>query len=271
MRPLRFSKRPALLLAASLTLQLVVSAGVSFIVAPSDQHGSLPFMAAAEASGMEERVENLLRQTAKLLQSTAQFTFAAEETRDVVSSTGIMLSISHSIDITVQRPNKFRHDVAGDVAQRKFWYDGSKVTFVDMTNGIYATREAPATLDAALDLVTTSYNVDLPLSSIVYSQPYDVWTREVQAGFYAGLHQVGGVACHHLVFVQDGVDWQLWIEDSDTPLPCKLAIAFRNHEGIPRYTAVFKQWDLKPQWSGNPFTAAVPADVQQVEFQSVAK
>ena len=126
---------------------------------------------AAVAGEMEKKVETILRQTATLLQSTPQFTFTAEETRDVTTSTGVLLSVSHTLDLAVQRPNKLHLAATGDVAQRRFWYDGSTATFLDMKNGVYATRKVPGTLDEALNLMTTTYNVDLPLSQLTASRP----------------------------------------------------------------------------------------------------
>ncbi len=53
----------------------------------------------------------------------------------------------------------------------------------------------------------------MPLAELLYSDVYEGLTKNVQAGFYFGMSEVDGVPCHHLVFVQESIDWQVWIED----------------------------------------------------------
>ena len=49
----------------------------------------------------------------------------------------------------------------------------------------------------------------------------------------SGLHLVRGIQCHHLVFIQDDIDWQIWIENSQTPLPRKMVITSKWLAGGP--------------------------------------
>ena len=78
--------------------------------------------------------------------------------------------------------------------------------------------------------------------------------------------EVDDVPCHHLVFVQDSIDWQVWIEDSETPLLRKVAIAYKNREGVPRYTATLSNWNLEPTIAPDQFTFSPPANARKVDF-----
>jgi hypothetical protein len=68
---------------------------------------------------------------------------------------------------------------------------------------------------------------------------------EVTEGTYLGLADVDGVSCHHLVFRQSDVDWQIWIEDTAWHLPRKFLITYKNLQGWPQYTARFSEWNRR--------------------------
>jgi hypothetical protein len=131
---------------------------------------------------------------------------------------------------------------------------------------VYASQDVPDTIDATIDFFMKSYRQSLPLADFLYSDPYAAMTENMRAAYYVGRHAVDGVPTHHLVFLHEKFDWQIWIEDGDKPLPRKFAIAFRTEPGVPRFTAVFSDWNLKPQLSGARFIFEAPAGVDRVMF-----
>ena len=150
-----------------------------------------------------------------------------------------------SARVAVERPNHLAADATGDTLNRASWYDGRTITVLDKDHNVYATIEAPATIDATLDEVTDEYGVVLPLADLLYSDPYFVLMAGVTYGRYLGIHQAAGVACHHLAFSQDTIEWQIWIDAGDKPLPRKLAISYVQEPGEPQYTAVIRRWNLE--------------------------
>ena len=48
--------------------------------------------------------------------------------------------------------------------------------------------------------------------------------KEASSGFVVGPSVVGGVKSTHLAFRGAEVDWQIWIENGDKPLPRKYVI-----------------------------------------------
>lgn len=57
-------------------------------------------------------------------------------------------------------------------------------------------------------------------------------------GFSVGVTQVEGVRCHHFAFVEQDIDWQIWIEDGTQWVPRKLVITYKTLPGAPQSTAV---------------------------------
>ena len=77
----------------------------------------------------------------------------------------------------------------------------------------------------------------LPLADFLYADPYAVLMEGVTYGRYLGIHQAAGVACHHLAFSQDTIEWQIWIDAGEKPLPRKLVISYVQEPGEPQYSA----------------------------------
>lgn len=218
------------------------------------------------APAIEEKADAILRQFSEFIESQEKFSFSAQTERDILTTSGVYLQIAQNVDLVVNRPNQFWANSTGDLVQREFWYDGSKVTVVDPERNIYATGDAPGNMDETLDTLIQKLNVNMPLAEVLYSDVYEGLTKNVQFGYYFGMSEVDGVPCHHLLFVQDSIDWQVWIEDSDTPLLRKVAIAYKEREGTPRYTATLSDWNLEPEIATDRFTFSPPANAKEVEF-----
>ena len=81
--------------------------------------------------------------------------------------------------------------------------------------------------------------------------------------YYASVPAIDGVLCDHYAFRQEGVDWQLWIERGNTPMPRKLVITTTDEETQPQYVAQLT-WNLTPQLDDTIFTFNPPEDAHQI-------
>ena len=135
----------------------------------------------------------------------------------------------------------------------------------------YASVDMPGTIDAVLDRIASDYGVVLPLSDLLYTDPYATLMDGVLYGKYLGLHQAAGVACHHLTFGQDGMEWQIWIDAGAQPLPRKLAIAYWEDAGVPQYQAVLRRWTLEAKVAPDEFVFKAPAGAKRMELVDLAK
>ena len=217
-------------------------------------------------AAIAEKAADILRQMSEFIESQEKFSFYADTERDILTMNGVFIQVRHEGSTVVNRPNQFRANVTGDLVQRELLYDGSKVTVVDTERNLYARGDAPSSMDETLDTLIQKLNVNMPLAELLYSDIYEGLVKNVQAGFYFGISEIEDVPCHHLVFVQEGIDWQVWIEDSETPLLRKVAIAYKEQEGVPRYTAILSDWNLEPEIATDQFTFTPPANSKEVEF-----
>ena len=98
----------------------------------------------------------------------------------------------------------------------------------------------------------------VPLADLLYSDPYTVLTEEVTYSRYLGLHRAAGVLCHHLVFAQPTIEWQIWIDAGEQPLVRQFAISYVREPGEPQYAAVLSKWKLSPTIPDSIFRFEAP-------------
>jgi hypothetical protein len=194
-----------------------------------------------------------------------RFAFEAEETFDELEADEPRRQLTNVRRVAVVRPGRLAADATGDTLNRAAWFDGRKFSILDKEHNTYATIDAPSTIDALLAMLQDTYDVVLPLTDLVQSDPYAVLAEGVTYGRYLGLHQAAGVPCHHLVFAQATIEWQIWIDAGADPLPRKLAISYVDEAGEPQYTATIRRWSLDPDFPEGLFTFEAPEGAQKID------
>ena len=159
-------------------------------------------------------------------------------------------------DVLVNRPNGFWTKYTGDL-EWEFWYDGKMLTGVFPGKKIYVQREMPPTIDDTMDMLAKRHNMDLPVSDVLYSSPYDAFMNAQTHGGYSGKDVINGSSCGHLIYSSAAVDWQLWI-DEKTSLPCKLEMTYKNDTGNSFYRIIFSNWNLSAKIKENAFAFKIP-------------
>jgi hypothetical protein len=148
-------------------------------------------------------------------------------------------------------------------------YDGKTITLMDRSKNFYTTITAPPDLDAALEYATQAFNLRAPLADLIYTKAYENLTAGVLSGFYVGLSKVQGVPCHHLAFKQKDIDWQIWVENSSTPVPRKFLITDKAAQGL-QFTALFTKWNTSPQFEDSLFTFVAPEKAEKIDILPAA-
>ena len=78
-----------------------------------------------------------------------------------------------------------------------------------------------------------------------------------------------GIPCHHLVFKQKDIDWQIWIENSPTPVPRKFLVTDKKAKGL-QFTALLSQWNTSPQLEDSVFVFTAPAEAKKIDLRPLA-
>jgi hypothetical protein len=218
------------------------------------------------AGKIEPKADQYLKSMSSYLAGLKMYSFQVEEFIDEVQDDGQKIQLSNQRNLSVIRPDKVFGEDVGDTANSSFYYDGKTVTVLDRAQKTYATEKVPGTIDAMLDDLHERFDTHQTLADFLFADPYKVFTENVESGTYVGLHQVGKVKCHHLAFRQRLLDWQIWIDAGDQPLPRKLLITYKREVDQPQYTALIHRWDVNPELKANLFQFQPPAGVRKVDF-----
>lgn len=227
------------------------------------------FAADAKKPAIEPKADEILKKMSTYLGSLKQFTVQGEEIFDEVMDNGQKLQFSHQRKIAISRPGKVSSEFVGDMANRQVYFDGNTLTMFDKDKNVYGTLKFKGSVDGLIDMLHTKLGFTVPLSDLLGADPYKILTKEATSGTYLGIHNSGGVKCHHLAFTQKLVDWQIWIETGDKPLPRKLVITQKQLRGEPQFTAILSKWDTAPKLTDASFAFTPPKGARQIDFLKI--
>lgn len=226
--------------------------------------------AAVPGRVIDRAAERLMVDFCGLLKAADRFSFQVDASFDEVLKSGTRVQYHKSSEVLVQRPDRLRVDAESDKGARSYFYDGKTLAVYDPDRNLYAVFPAPATLDAMLD-AAEDRGLTIPLNDLARSRPCAGLAELTRTGHYAGRHYFNGELHHHLVFVADGADVQLWLDTGEVPLLRKVVIDYRARPGAPRYEGVLTDWNFDPKVEPSTFEFSPPAGAVKVEFRGPAE
>ena len=229
----------------------------------------LPTAARAQAAGVDPDAARILRRMTDYVGQLQRFSVDTASTLEVVLVSGHKLQFTSAARTTLQRPNKLRSERIGDVISQSFYFDGRTLTIFNPGDGYYATVPAPNTIDAAVDFARDSLDVIAPAGDLVTMDAYDRLMADATAGFVVGPSIIGGVRCDHLAFRSGVVDWQIWIEAGDKPLPRKYVITSLDVDQAPQFELMMSSWSTDPVFTADHFQFTPPPGAKAIEFLPV--
>jgi hypothetical protein len=231
----------------------------------------LPVAAHAQPAGVDPDATRVLKRMTDYVGKLPSFSVDTDATVEAVMITGQKLQFTSASRTTLQRPDKLRSERIGDVLSQLFYYDGGKLTIYNPQDGYYATLPAPATIDAMLDFARERLDIVAPAGDLVTVDAYERLMDGVTEGFVVGKSAIGGVRCDHLAFRSGDLDWQIWIEEGEKPLPRKFVITSLDMERAPQFEVVMSNWSLEPAIPAGFFDFQPPPGAKAIEFLPVGQ
>ena len=224
----------------------------------------------AKQGRIEPKADEILRRMSHSLASAKTLRFRAHDMVDQVMDNGQKLQFARTLDVAARRPGAMRASVKGDTEDVEYAYNDGKLTIVNNRQRCYTGADVPRTIDEMFDFLAERFGITAPLADLLFSDPYQAMTGRVRIGQYMGLHLVGQTRCHHLAFRQEGIDWQIWIEDTERAVPCKVVITYKEIPGQPQFVALLDKWELSADLPDTTFALPVPTGFERVDLQPVA-
>jgi hypothetical protein len=219
---------------------------------------------------VEPRVQELVRQMSDRLAQVSALALEAEEIYDEVPADAPRQQLTCLRRVAMRRPDRLAGDASGDARNGSFWFDGQTFTAIDHEQNVWASGAVPPTVDGALDWVFEKTGTVVPLADFLYADPYDRLMGDVQRGVYLGVHEAGGVLCHHLSFEQATIDWQIWIDAGADPLPRKLVITYKTEDEVPQYSVTIRKWNLAAKVPDALFHFTPPEGARRIDVPALA-
>lgn len=220
---------------------------------------------AVRAESIDLKADTVLQSMSSYLGGSQAFTFNADIDFEVVATTGQKLQLSSYATAVVQRPAHIYIERKGLVADLALINDGKTLTLHGKNLNIFFQVEGTGTIDDAFSAYEMETGIVAPGADLLFANPYVVLSEGVESSIYIGTTFINGIECHHLAFREAKVDWQLWVQAGDTPLPMKYVITSKWQTAAPQYEIRFRDWNTSPKINDGEFTFLVPEGATRVD------
>ncbi len=217
--------------------------------------------AADEAGTKEPGALNALKAMATYLGSLKDFQVRGEITDEIVLTDGQKVQVAKTTNLLARLPDRLMADIDGDQGAKTYFYNGQQFTIFAKEQGFYASVPAPSTLKQVVNTLDDKYGLEIPLADLF------LWgddnAARLKSAMDIGPSAVDGITCEHYAYRQEGLDWQVWIEQGSHPLPLKLVLTTTTDEARPQHEATLK-WNLAPSYDESSFTFDPPAGTHKI-------
>ena len=221
-----------------------------------------------QAPSRDEQVINRLVSMGQYLRGLKSFGVHSETPTDEVLATGQKLQFAGSANYLVQPPDRLRLELKNDSRHRIYTYDGTTLTQYSPELGFYATVESKGTTGQMVMKVRQQYDLEIPLADLFFWGTDKDGIKDIKEAAFVGTERLGNHQSEHFAFRQEGVDWQIWIQPGEQPLPDKMVITSTDDPAQPNFVAVLT-WDLDPKFTDEDFHFTPPKDALKIEIVPV--
>lgn len=233
--------------------------------APAAKPSKAPAAAPAAAPALDPDAAAALDRMGAYLRTLKSFDIHVESSTDIILNNGQRIQVDRTVDYAVQMPNRLTARLEGPQGVVNATYDGAAFTVAGQ-DGYYAQAPMTGSIGNLLSKAYTAYGIDFPLQDLFRWGDASSVTEKPTEGFKVGSAKVGGFLTDHYAFRQPGVDFQIWIDQGDKPLPRKMVITSLEDAAQPQYTALVN-WKLNPGRTDSQFTFKPAPGAKQIRFR----
>ena len=222
-----------------------------------------------DTSAIDPNAIKALEKMGAYLRSLKSIGVHAVITTEDVMEDGQKVDRANVTDLVAERPNKMRVDIVDQRQPRTLFYDGKTFTMWAPRVKFYATVAAPPTIIQLVDTLEDRFDLEVPFVDLFRWGTPESNVADITEATHIGPVNINGVTCEQFVFRQKGLDWQIWIQNGDFPLPLKLVLTTTDDEARPQHTALYT-WNLAPSYNDKAFVFDPPSDAKKISFADVA-
>jgi hypothetical protein len=220
----------------------------------------------AQPPAVDPAATQILQRMTDHLGSLQKFSVHTQNNIEDELESGHRVDSNFSADVVISRPNKLRAERKGDLIDQTFYYDGKTLTLYSPSDKVYATEPAPGTIEEMLDFARESLGLMVPVADLVYRNVFPLLMQDVTLAVVVGKSVISGVKCDHLLFSRPGVDFQVWVADSEQPLPYKYVVTDTGTPARLSISTVMSDWNAAPSVVDSRFTFVPPREAKSISF-----
>jgi hypothetical protein len=215
---------------------------------------------------IEDGAVDALKEMSAYLASMKTAAITSQGSLDAVTADDQRIQLDGTTTYKIRRPG-FVIDYKSDIKDRRFIYDGKTFTVYSPTLGFYASVPAPATNREVLDTIYNKFGIALPLEDLFRwaDASYASRIQALKSAYEVGTATIDGVETDHFAFREQDVDWEVWIQQGDQPLPRKLVIVDRTDPSRPTFIARLS-WVVNPPLTDADFTFVPDANAKKIQL-----
>jgi hypothetical protein len=197
------------------------------------------------------------------LRTLNTFQVQATVTTEDVADDGEKVQRMSTKKVLAARPNRLFIEDVNDRKPRNFYYDGKSFTLYAPKVNYYATVDAPPTINELAKRLEDKYDIEVPFVDLFRWGTPESNLSDITGATDVGPSVINGTTCEQYAFRQDGLDWQVWIQSGEFPLPLKLVLTTMTDDARPQHTSVYS-WNLAPSFNDAAFAFVVPTDAHKI-------
>jgi len=212
---------------------------------------------------IDQRAVDALARMGAFLRDQQSFTVRMTTDTDYVLDDGQKVRLGATGEVRVRRPDKLRADVVSPRKQRSFYYDGCNFTVFGPRTGMYATVPGEKTILGTADMLQDRYGLELPMVDLFRWGTNESGADELTSAIDVGPALIDGVETEQYAFRQPGLDWQIWIQRGEKPLPRKVVLTTTDDRARPE-RAIELTWELGVVHPDSDFAFTPPPSSQKI-------
>ena len=224
--------------------------------------------AMAQQSNRNDLVINRLITMGKYLRTLKAYTIHVDTTNEESFDNGQKLQFSGSAEYQIHVPDQMYLSIKNPVKTRVYTYDSKTLTQYSPLLNYYSTMDFKGTIGQMVLYVKDKYDLDMPLADLFLWGTDEVDINDIKEAIYVGTEQMNGHDSDHFAFRQEGVDWQIWIQTGDQPLPDKLVVTDMDDPTQPTFASSLK-WNLSPKFQAKDFVFTPPQNAVKIDIITV--
>lgn len=210
--------------------------GVSILLA-----ATVSWTTNAQAQKIDEAAK-ILKSMSDYVASQKNISLTYDSDVEVITSEVEKIQFASSGKVLLSRPDKVRVSRTGGYADVEMVFDGKTVSALGKNINAYTQLESAGSIDQLITKLRGMNLIVAPGADLLGSHIFDDLMADVIVTKHIGRGVIDGVECEHIAFRNLDIDWQLWVEVGDRPIPRKYVITSKGVGAAPQYTLRIKEW-----------------------------